>query len=85
MASLALVFSTRVSLGHAGRPLDPDRWLRAALWALQAAVAVRLLAPLWTGPGGGGMMSATHWAAWLWLAAFALWLVRLLPRMAEHS
>jgi len=85
MASLALVFSMRVSLGHAGRPLDPDRWLRAALWLLQAAAGVRLLAPLWTGDAGGGMMSATHWAAWLWLAAFALWLVRLLPRMAEHS
>ncbi|MEF8793747.1 NnrS family protein [Thiohalorhabdus sp.] len=85
MASLGLVFSTRVSLGHAGRLLDPDRWLRTGLWLLQAAVLVRLLAPLWTMPYGGGMMSATHWAAWLWLAAFALWLARLLPRMAEHS
>jgi uncharacterized protein involved in response to NO len=85
MASLALVFSTRVSLGHAGRSLDPDRWLRAGLWALQAAVLVRLGAPLWTGPEGGGIMSASHWAAWLWMAAFVLWLVRLLPRMTEHS
>jgi len=85
MASLALVFATRVSLGHAGRPLVPDRWLRGAFWALQGATVVRLLAPLWTAPDGGGMMSATHWAAWLWLAAFGIWLVRLLPRLAEHS
>ena len=85
MASLVVVFSTRVSLGHAGHSLAPDRWLRAGLWLLQAAVVVRLLAPLWTAPYGGGMMNSTHWAAWLWLGAFALWLARLLPRMAEHS
>ncbi|MFP4560485.1 MAG: NnrS family protein [Thiohalorhabdus sp.] len=85
MASLVMVFSTRVSLGHAGRPLDPERLLRAALWLLQGAVLARLLAPLWTPAGQGGMIAATHWAAWLWLAAFAIWLARLLPRMAEHS
>lgn len=85
MATLALVFSMRVSLGHSGRALDPDRWLRAAFWLLQAAVLIRLLSPVWTAGGGEGMMAATHWAAWLWLAAFALWLVRLLPRMPEYS
>ncbi|MFA9460749.1 NnrS family protein [Thiohalorhabdus sp. Cl-TMA] len=85
MASLALVFSMRVSLGHAGRALDPDRALRVAFWLLQGSVLLRLLLPLWTPEGQGGMMTATHWAAWLWLAAFAIWLVRLLPRMAEHS
>ena len=85
MASLVLVFSTRVVLGHAGRRLDPDRWLRAAFWALQAAAVMRLVAPLWTSIASGGMMSASHWAAWLWLAAFGLWLIRLLPRLVDHS
>ena len=85
MASLAMAFTTRVSLGHAGRALNPDRLLRTAFWALQLAAILRLLAPIWTAGPGGGMIASTHWAAWLWLAAFAVWLVRLTPLMVRHS
>jgi uncharacterized protein involved in response to NO len=85
VSGMILAFSIRVSLGHGGLSLDPDRWLRAAFWLLQAAALLRLLMPAWTWAYGGGMITETHWAAWPWIAAFALWLVRLLPLMGRHS
>lgn len=85
ISAMILAFSTRVSLGHGGRPLEPDRWLRLAFWLVQAAAVLRLLLPVWTWAAGGGMMAATHWAAWPWAAAFILWLARLLPLMGRHS
>src|SRR6266581_123479 len=75
-ASLLLGMVSRVSLGHAGRPIAADRVIWTGFWTLQAAAALRMLAeilPL-SGPWNPAFI-----AALLWLAAWSAWALRFAP------
>ena len=73
-----LGISTRVSLGHANRPIVADGWVRLVFWLIQAAALLRvgllLVAPL-----APAARTWAHWAAVPWCLAFGIWLVRLGP------
>ena len=67
LASLMLAMVTRVSCGHSGRALVADSRVWALFWLLQAATLLRL-----------GAAAQSPVAAWLLLAAAALWAVVML-------
>jgi uncharacterized protein involved in response to NO len=77
-ATLVLGMSTRVALGHRGRPIVADASLVLAFASIQLAALVRVALPLL-----GGVWSLapvlSHWAALPWMLAFGIWLARLGP------
>lgn len=81
-ATLVLGMSTRVALGHRGRPIVADAFLVSAFASIQLAALVRVTLPLL-----GGVWSPapvlSHWAALPWMLAFALWLIRLGPLLVS--
>jgi uncharacterized protein involved in response to NO len=77
-ATLVLGISTRVVLGHAGRPIVADAWILASFASLQLAALARVVLP-WLSGVMQGPDSLAHLAALPWIAAFALWLWRMLP------
>ena len=64
MASMMLAMMVRVSLGHTGRALQPSRVAVWALYSLQLAALLRLLAAL-------GWSFGLYGAAFFWCLAFA--------------
>jgi uncharacterized protein involved in response to NO len=82
-ATLVIGMSTRVTLGHGGRPLVADGWLRSTFVLIQCAAVLRVVGPLgaFVGPSAPAL---AHWAALPWCAAFGIWLVRLVPTLARH-
>jgi uncharacterized protein involved in response to NO len=82
LATMVVGISTRVTLGHAGRPIEADRWVLAVFALVQAAALLRvglsLAGPWW--PAAGGL---AHWAALPWCLAFAIWLARLGPLLVR--
>lgn len=74
IGTMTLVVMSRATLGHTGRALRAGAVLTAALVAIQAAAAARLLSP-WLGA------EAWNIAAMLWSAAFALFLLRCAPML----
>jgi uncharacterized protein involved in response to NO len=67
-----MAMATRVSAGHGGRPLAADDVVWRLFWALQAAIALRILAELWNvGTVGLTVASALGWAG-----CMAAWAVR---------
>lgn len=74
IGAMTLSVMVRVCLGHSGRPLRSDGWMNAAFGLVFGAALVRVLAPL---TGFEGPM--IDLAALLWIAAFALFLLRIGP------
>jgi len=77
-ATLVIGMSTRVALGHRGRPIRADAWIVASFASIQLAALVRVALPLLGGVAPRAPVLA-HWAALPWMAAFALWIARIGP------
>jgi uncharacterized protein involved in response to NO len=67
---------TRVTLGHSGKPVNPERTILWLFAAFQGVVLLRVLADV----------LPTAWRSWLypldaaaWLACFAPWVASYLP------
>jgi uncharacterized protein involved in response to NO len=75
MGSLILGVMARVALGHTGRPLRLPSGMTAALVLVLAAGVARVLTTLQLLPWRAGLLLA----AALWVAAFALFLLRYVP------
>lgn len=71
---MLMAMVTRVTLGHAGRPLMLDSFNWSVFLVIQAAVVLRLAGEFL--PGTGWLSLA---AALAWLGAFLAWAVRNLP------
>jgi len=68
IGSMVLAVTTRVALGHTGRPLQAARLTVLAYWLLMLAVLVRVLGPL----SGQGYLMMIDISAMGWILAFAL-------------
>ncbi len=68
IGSMVLAVTTRVALGHTGRPLEAARPTVFAYWLLTLAVLVRVLGPL----SGGSFMLMIDLAATGWILSFAI-------------
>ena len=68
IGSIVLAVTTRVALGHTGRPLHAARLTVLAYWVFMLAVLVRVLGPL----SGSGYMLMIDLSAAGWMLAFAL-------------
>lgn len=70
---------TRTALGHLGRPLRTDRGMVVSYVFVLAAAALRLLALAPTALS----LAALQASALLWIAAFAIYLVRFAPMLVR--
>jgi len=77
IGTMTLAVMARATLGHTGRALQAGAILTVAFVAIQGAAVVRLLDP-WIG------VDAWRIAGVLWLAAFALFLVRCGPMLVAR-
>jgi len=68
ISSMVLAVTTRVALGHTGRPLQASRLTVLAYWMLMLAVLVRVLGPL----SGKAYMMVIDLSATGWIMAFAI-------------
>jgi len=68
IANIVLAVTTRVSLGHTGRPLQVARITVAAYWLLAIAVLIRVLGPL----TGQDYLLMIDLSATGWILAFAI-------------
>jgi uncharacterized protein involved in response to NO len=68
IGSMVLAVTTRVALGHTGRPLLAARTTILAYWILMLAVLIRVLGPL----SGKSYMMMIDLSAAGWMLAFAL-------------
>ncbi len=68
IGSIVLAVTTRVSLGHTGRPLHAARLTVLAYWVFMFAVLLRVLGPL----SGANYMLMLDLSAAGWMLAFAL-------------
>lgn len=68
IGSMVLAVTTRVALGHTGRPLQAARLTVFAYWILMLAVLVRVLGPL----SGGAYMLMIDLSALGWVLAFSI-------------
>jgi uncharacterized protein involved in response to NO len=76
-SSMLIAMSTRVTLGHSGRPLTADNQAWAIFITIQVAASVRVVADF---PGINRAASHLYLcAALLWLAAFCWWLIKFAP------
>jgi uncharacterized protein involved in response to NO len=76
-ASMLIAMSTRVTLGHSGRPLTADNMAWAIFITIQIAALIRVVAEV-----GAIQPAAGHLylcSAVLWLAAFSAWLFKFIP------
>jgi uncharacterized protein involved in response to NO len=74
IGGMTLAVMTRASIGHTGRALLADGWIKGAFLALFAATAVRAAAAYL--PLAGWLIDLS---ALLWIAAFLLFLLRIGP------
>ncbi len=81
-ATLVLGMSTRVALGHRGRPIVADASVVLAFASIQVAALVRVTLPL-LGSVWSLAPVLSHWAALPWMLAFTLWLLRLGPLLVR--
>jgi uncharacterized protein involved in response to NO len=84
IGSIVLAVTTRVALGHTGRPLKAARATVVAYWLLLLAVLTRLLGPL----AAGNYLLIVDLSALGWVAAFAIftwvyWPVLTRPKTAK--
>ena len=68
IGSIVLAVTTRVALGHTGRPLHAARLTVLAYWVLMIAVLLRILGPL----GTSNYMLIIDLSAFGWILAFGL-------------
>ena len=68
IGSIVRAVTTRVALGHSGRPLQPARATVVAYWVLMLAVLMRVLGPL----VGKHYLLVVYLSALGWIAAFAI-------------
>ena len=68
IGNIVLAVTTRVSLGHTGRPLQVARITIAAYWLLMIAVLIRVLGPL----SGQNYLLMIDLSAAGWILAFAI-------------
>jgi uncharacterized protein involved in response to NO len=68
IGSIVLAVTTRVALGHTGRPLHAARATVVAYWIFMLAVLVRVLGPL----SGAFYMRMIDLSAACWMLAFAI-------------
>jgi uncharacterized protein involved in response to NO len=78
VATMVLGLSTRISLGHANRPMVADGWIRLVFVLIQMAALLRV-GLLLVAPVAPAARTWAHWAAVPWCLAFGIWLVRLGP------
>jgi len=84
IGSIVLAVTTRVALGHTGRPLKAARATVVAYWLLLLAVLTRVLGPL----AAGNYLLIVDLSALGWVAAFAIftwvyWPVLTRPKTAK--
>jgi uncharacterized protein involved in response to NO len=70
IGSMILAVTTRVGLGHTGRPLQAARATVLAYWLLMLAVVLRVLSPL----SGNGYMLMIDLSAAGWILAFGIFI-----------
>jgi uncharacterized protein involved in response to NO len=70
IGSMVLAVTTRVGLGHTGRPLQAARATVFAYWVLMLAVILRVLGPL----SGGSYMLMIDLSAAGWVLAFGIFI-----------
>ena len=70
IGSMILAVTTRVSLGHTGRPLQAARATVLAYWLLMLAVLLRVLSPL----SGASYMLVIDLSAAGWVLAFGIFI-----------
>ncbi len=68
IGGIVLAVTTRVALGHTGRPLHAERFTVLAYWVLMFAVLMRVLGPL----SGNSYMLMIDLSAASWMLAFGL-------------
>ena len=68
IGNIVLAVTTRVSLGHTGRPLQVARLTVVAYWLLMIAVLIRVLGPL----TAGNYLLMIDLSAAGWISAFAI-------------
>jgi uncharacterized protein involved in response to NO len=78
VATMIVGISTRVTLGHAERPIRADLRILMVFGLVQLAALTRVFLPLAEGWFPTAPLFA-HWAALPWCLAFGLWLARLGP------
>ena len=84
VGGMILAVTTRVALGHTGRPLHAARLTVMGYWALMLAVIVRVLGPVVAGSG----LALIDLSAFGWILTFAIfswvyWPVLTRPRVDE--
>jgi uncharacterized protein involved in response to NO len=77
IAGMILAMTTRATLGHTGRSLHADRWTLAIYLLIFAAAVARVIAVL----APGAYLALLAAAGGLWLAAFAVFLLRYGPML----
>ncbi len=78
IGTMVLAVMTRVSLGHTGRPLEADRLTTSLYLIVNAAALTRIAAPFLS---GGVQMPLLGLSAVLWVAGFALFVLRYGPML----
>lgn len=78
MGTMILAVMTRVSLGHTGRELEADRFTTSLYLAVNAAAVMRIAAAFLN---GGAQLPLLSVSAALWVASFALFVVRYGPML----
>jgi len=68
IGNIVLAVTTRVSLGHTGRPLQVARLTVVAYWLLMVAVLIRVLGPL----SGQNYLMMIDLSAAGWILAFGI-------------
>jgi len=79
IGSIVLAVTTRVGLGHTGRPLQAARATVFAYWALMLAVLIRVLGPL----SGGSYMLMIDLSAAGWMLAFGIFIWVYWPILSQ--
>ena len=76
--SMILAMTSRVTLGHAGRPLELDRLTWILFLGFQAAAILRIIADV-SSAAAAIIPQLYIIAGLIWLFAFALWAIRYVP------
>lgn len=74
IGGIILAVTTRVGLGHTGRPLIATRATVAAYWIFMLAVVVRVLGPVIAPVSGKAYLRVLDLAATGWILAFVIFL-----------
>ena len=73
-STLLIGMGTRVTLGHSGKPISPDRAIQLLFAAFQTVVLLRVLADI----------LPASWRSWLYVASAGAWLACFLPWVAIY-